>query len=310
MSKKKIVITIGDPNGCGPIITLKAIKNIGRRIGFIVVGDKKILETIPEYKEVKKKVQIVDVKTNGIDRIKKGFINKLAGQASLSYLNKALEIIKKERISALVTAPVSKEAIKLVCPNFIGHTEYLANYFNTKKFVMMMVSKILKVVLLTRHIPLRKVPSKITKKAFIDVIELVYIFLKDNFKIKNPKLAISSLNPHAGVNTFLDKEEKTIIKAIAECRRPVYGPYPADTLFIEENIKNYDCIISCFHDQAMIPFKLLSFREGANLTVGLPIIRTSPAHGVAFDAVRAKKPLIYTSMAAAIKLAYRLSYEA
>ncbi len=304
---RKIVVTTGDPCGCGPFITLRAIESIkDKRLEFIVVGDKTVLENIPVFRKVRKRIRIVNLNTPGIGRIKKGIINKLAGKASLNYLDKSLEIIKNEEVSCLVTAPVSKEAIRLNFAGFSGHTEYLADYFRVKKVDMMMVAGRFKVVLLTRHIPLREISDKITRTDLLKTFKLVYPFLKDKFKIKNPRIAVCSLNPHAGVETFLDNEEKVIKSAIDKCSLPVTGPYPADTLFIKDNLKNYDCLIALYHDQGMIPFKLLSLKEGVNLTLGLPLIRTSPAHGVAFDAVRRNKILFYSSMIEAIRLAFSL----
>lgn len=302
---KKVVITIGDPAGCGPYITLKAIENFRRKdIKFIIVGGKKIIEKIPSFSKVKKRIEIVDIDTSS--RIKKGYISKKAGKASLNYLKEALFLIKKENIKALVTAPVSKEAIKLIEPRFSGHTEFLADFFKVKNFAMMMVGEI-KVVPFTRHIPLRDVSENISKKDLVRLINLVYESLKEKFGIKRPKIALASINPHAGVNTFLDKEEKIMVSAIEECKN-AEGPYPADSLFSLKNLKKFDCIICGYHDQAMIPFKIFSFEKGVNLTLGLPIIRTSPAHGVAFEAIRREQPLFFTSMLEAIKLAVKLAF--
>ncbi|RKY32353.1 MAG: hypothetical protein DRP68_03905 [Candidatus Omnitrophota bacterium] len=306
---KKVVIPIGDPAGCGPIITLKAIENIGRKdLKFIIVGDKKVLETIPTFRRIKKKIELIDLNTKGISKLKKGRISKLGGIASISYLNKALEIVTERKISSLVTAPLSKEAVKLSFPSFLGHTEYLANYFGTKNFAMMMVSKNFKVVLFTRHIAFKEVALQIKKKELIRNFHLVYYFLKERFKIDAPRIGVCSLNPHAGVDTYLGKEERVIKEAIDSSLLPLKGPYPADTIFIPTNIKKFHCIVALYHDQGMIPFKLLSFKKGVNLTVGLPIIRTSPAHGVAFDRVREGKHLVFSSMVEAIRLGVFLSY--
>ncbi len=304
---KRVVITIGDPAGCGPYVVVKAIENVKQNVKFIVVGDRKILTKVAGYKNIEKRIELIDVKTYGIEKITLGYPTRLSGEASLNYIDTALKIINKNKGRiALVTAPVSKEAIRLVYPSFVGHTEYLANFFKVKKFLMMMVSKRIRVVLFSRHIPLREVPFYLSKDRFKDTIELTYRFLKDKFKIRHPKIVVSSVNPHAGLDTFLEKEEKIMLKAIQECRLKIEGPYPADTLFVESNLKKYDCVICAYHDQAMIPFKLLSFKEGVNLTVGLPIIRTSPSHGVAFPVIRSKSSIFFTSMLEAIKLALKL----
>ncbi|MDP2923049.1 MAG: 4-hydroxythreonine-4-phosphate dehydrogenase PdxA [Candidatus Omnitrophota bacterium] len=303
----KLIVTSGDPAGCGPLITLKAIYAlIDENADFFVVGDKKILQDIPVYEKVKKRINLIDLNSKEIEKIKKGYISKKAGIASLNYLNKALQILEKEKIKRLVTAPLSKEATKLAFRNFSGHTEYLADYFGAKNIAMAMVSQKLKVVLFTRHRLLREVPKLIDKGRLINTFSLVYYSLQNMFKIKKPRIAVTSLNPHAGIDTFLDREEKIVCEAIEDLKKIIYGPYPSDTIFIEQNLKKYDCIICLYHDQAMIPFKLLSLKSGVNLTLGLPIIRTSPAHGVAYDIMRKDKIPFHSSMVEAIKLAIRL----
>ena len=308
MSRKKVVVAAGDPAGCGPVITLQAInKRKVDQVDLFVVGDKKIFSRLADYNKFIKKVNFIDLNTPGIERVKPGAPSKVTGQASLNYLKTSLKIIKDQKIKRLITAPVSKEAISLVLKNFSGHTEYLAKHFRVSKFAMLMTSKKLRVLLLTRHLSLRRVSSAITKKAALDSISLVYSCLKDQFKIKNPKIALVSANPHAGVDTFLEREEKILLAAKRGFKKNIYGPYPADTIFISENLKKYDCIVCPYHDQAMIPFKLLSLKNGVNLTLGLPILRTSPAHGVAFDVMRKKKNPFSTSMSEALNLALRLS---
>jgi len=306
--KKKVVVTIGDPAGCGPYISLKAIEEIKyKNVEIFLVGDEKILHKINIFKKVKKVVNFIDVKTPRIQKIKKGVASLIGGRASLRYLERALEIIKRENIKVLITAPLSKEAVSLVLPEFRGHTEYLADYFQVKDFAMMMVSPWIKVVLVTRHILLRDVGVSLKKETFLRNFRLVSSFLREKFKIKKPRLVVASVNPHAGIETFLEREEKIIREAIEETEEEVFGPYPADTLFIKENRKKYHCIICCYHDQAMIPFKLLSLWRGVNLTIGLPIIRTSPAHGVAYEVVRRNKIPFHFSMEEAIKLGLKLS---
>ncbi len=308
-SSSLFVITTGDPAGCGPYITVQALNRLKffQRIRPVVVGDRVVLEKIKGFDRCISFINLVDVRVPGIRKVKKGRISKIAGEASFLYLKEGLKIIDREGGGVLVTAPVSKEAISIVSPAFSGHTEFLARHYRVQKFAMMMVSKKVRIVLVTRHIPLRDVPQAITSSVLKDTINLVYKFLKEKFSIAHPRIVCASLNPHAGIDTFLDKEERRILSAIRKLKHHVYGPYPADTLFIPERLKEYDCVIALYHDQAMVPFKLLSFKDGVNLTVGLPIIRTSPAHGVAFDLMRNNREPSSSSMISACKLAYRIS---
>jgi 4-hydroxythreonine-4-phosphate dehydrogenase len=307
MSKKKVIITSGDPAGCGPLISLRAIEEcLSKDISAWLIGDRKILERFPAYKRVAKKINLIDLKIEGISKVKPGYSSKLTGFASLAYINNAFQLAKSKNIQRIVTAPISKEAVKLVFGSFKGHTEYLASRYRAKSFAMMMSSKRIKTVLLTRHISLKEVPFAITKKKTLDTLSLVYSTLQEKYKIKEPKIVFASINPHAGVNTFMEREEKKIAEAVKAFKKKVFGPYPADTIFVKDNLKNYHCVICAYHDQAMIPFKLLSLKDGVNLTLGLPIIRTSPAHGVAFDLMKNAKTPFHSSMAEAIRLALRL----
>ena len=308
MSRKSIVISSGDPAGCGPFITLKAIDECGYKdVDFFVVGDKKIFRELSIYQRVKKHIKLVDLDTSGITGVKKGTVSRLAGKAGLSYLDKSLALIKKMRIKRLVTAPLSKEAVKFISRKFSGHTEYLANYFKVKNYAMMMVSSSLKVVLSTRHILLREVSFSLRKKDIYNLLYLVDKSLRYQFRVRNPRIVLCAVNPHAGINTFLEREEKKILAAKLEFKRSICGPYPADTIFTKKSLKQYDCVICAYHDQAMIPFKLLSFHDGVNITLGLPIVRTSPAHGVAYDLVKKGKKPFHSSMTEAIKLALKLA---
>lgn len=308
MNSKKVVITSGDPAGCGPLITLKAIEKYrGPAADFFVVGDAEVFRKISLYRKVKSRFNFIDLAISGITNIKSGCPSQLTGYAALAYLDKGIEIIKKTGAKRLVTAPLSKEAVKLVLPEFCGHTEYLAAHFGVSDFAMLMFSPKLKTLLFTRHIPLREVASCIEKKALLRALSLLYSFLRGKLGIKSPKIAFVALNPHAGVDTYLDKEEQVIIEAISRFDKPVYGPYPADTLFLKNNLSRYDCLISLYHDQAMVPFKLLSIKEGVNITLGLPILRTSPAHGLAADIIRQKKTPFSTSMLQAIKTVIKLN---
>jgi len=306
MPEVKIIITTGDPAGCGPYVALKAIEILKNRpIDFYVVGDRKILSRLDVYGKISKRIKLADVNTPGIDKLKIGYASKLSGSAGINYLNCALKIMREQGIKRLVTAPLSKEAVQLNIRGFSGHSEYLAGYFKCD-MEMMMVSDKLKTVLFTRHIPFKKVPGSLRAKELSRTFALVLKSIRNLFKIKHPKIAVASLNPHAGINTFLGNEEKIISRAVKKFPE-ISGPYPSDSLFTPVAIDKYDCIIALYHDQGMIPFKLLSMQTGVNLTLGLPAIRTSPAHGVAFDVMRSNKKPFASSMVAAIELAAKLS---
>ncbi|MCA9409414.1 MAG: 4-hydroxythreonine-4-phosphate dehydrogenase PdxA, partial [Candidatus Omnitrophica bacterium] len=236
--------------------------------------------------------------------------NRVSGQCSLDYLNSAVEFLKKKKISALVTAPVCKEAIAKFQPHFQGHTEYLADHFNKKNVGMLFVAQNLKTLIVTRHIPLKRVSQSITSSLLVKSIQMTDQALKDYFKIKRPRLAICGLNPHAGENGLLGREEQRIIipviKKLHSNRLHIEGPFPADTLFCPDKAKHYDAIIAMYHDQGLIPIKTLYFHKVVNLTIGLPVIRTSPSHGTAFD-IAGKNCANPASMIEAIKLAAQLA---
>ncbi|HEC68788.1 MAG TPA: 4-hydroxythreonine-4-phosphate dehydrogenase [Candidatus Omnitrophica bacterium] len=308
---KKVLITAGDPAGIGPFITITALKDLlSKKIDFKIIGTESILGKIKGFSKIANKIELIEVKTKYSGRIKKGYPNRYSGQLALQYLEVAVDFLKKEKGFSLVTAPVSKEAIKLIKPDFQGHTEYLAKKFKVKNFSMFMVGNKLRIVILTRHIPLRKVPEALNYRDLYQNINLLFVNLKKLFKLKKVKIALCGLNPHAGINTFLEREEKLLVRVKKKFKNKnleLVGPYPADTIFREALNNNFSAILALYHDQGMIPFKTLEFSQGVNLTLGLPFIRTSPAHGPAFDLV--DKPNLINSqpMQKAVKLALSLS---
>ena len=305
-----IGITMGDPCGIGPEIIAKALSNPSvNKIGELqVIGDFQIFKKY--LKSPLKNCSFIDLKNFDLSRISSSKPSKKAGKASLAYLDTALSLLKVKKLSALVTGPICKEAIQMLNPKFKGHTEYLANFFDVKKFEMMFVTKNLKVVIATRHIPLKDISSSVTKENLYQTIHLTFESLKKQFKIKMPKIAICGLNPHAGEGGRMGKEEKQIIiPAIQKAQKiskNIDGPFAADTLFCPFNIKKYDAVIAMYHDQGLIPIKASAFNSLVNLTIGLPIIRTSPAHGTAFDIV-GKNKADPSSMIESIRLAAHLS---
>jgi len=308
--KKPICITLGDPAGIGPeVITKALIKPSVYRCGpFQIIGDKRFFRQLTSQKLKNLSFTPIDLKKFG--KIIKGHSSLLSAKASLACLNKAIELLKAKQCRALVTAPVCKEMICKLGVDFPGHTEYLAKAFGGPKVGMMFVSKNLKTMIVTRHIPINKLSKSINKRNVFDTIHLTHQSLEGLFKVKHPKIAVCGLNPHAGEGGQFGHEEKSsIIPAIRLAQKGnirVYGPYAADTLFSKETNSHYDTIVAMYHDQGLIPVKTLYFNQLVNLTLGLPFIRTSPAHGTAFNIAK-RKIANPDSMCEAIRLANKLS---
>jgi 4-hydroxythreonine-4-phosphate dehydrogenase len=210
-----------------------------------------------------------------------------AGKAAFMALEAATVDLAEGLIDVLVTGPINKQNIQSKDFNFHGHTEYFAQKFKSDEFLMLMVSEQMRIGVITGHIPLREVPKQITEELLLKKIKIINHSLKQDFGISRPRIAILGLNPHAGDKGILGVEEETvIIPAIQKAFHQgilVFGPYPADGFFGTTNMKDFDGILAMYHDQGLIPFKSMSFQAGVNYTAGLPVIRTSPAHGTAFE---------------------------
>jgi len=309
-NKPRIGITMGDPAGIGPEIIAKSLNHrLIRRSGqFTIFGDlsayRKNVFSLP------RNCTFVDLKCSPSRKFKAGIPTKRSGLASLTYLQEAVRQLKAKKIDALVTAPLSKEAVGLVQRSFLGHTEYLAKAFNIGQVEMMFVCDQLRTVIATRHIPLKQVSRSITRDTVFTTIHLTHQTLKKTFGIKTPRLLVCGLNPHAGENGNIGLEEsEKIVPAIKKAKRKgmdVAGPFAADTLFSPVTSHRCDAIIAMYHDQGLIPVKTLYFRNIVNLTIGLPFIRTSPAHGTAYD-IAGKNRADPSSMRKAICLAAQLA---
>lgn len=298
---KKIIITTGDPNGIGAEVTIKALKNFDRD-NFVIISNSKIFK------------DKCDIEIPFEPDISYGKITKECGEFSYHALKKACELAKTSEYSAIVTAPVSKEALHLAGYNFSGQTEILEKLLShdNQKAEMLFVAKDFRVLLLTRHVGLKEI--NLTQELIINKIQNLNKFLKEKLNIENPKLALCAFNPHAGENGLFGMEEQDIImpavKDLRENEIDITNPLPADTLFVNAG-KNYlkgkkvpyDCYIACYHDQGLIPIKTLASDETVNTTIGLDIIRTSPAHGTAFD-ISGKGIANESSMVEAIRQVY------
>lgn len=232
------------------------------------------------------KLNIIDVNEKNLD-IECGKSTNKAGEMAFRAIEKAVNEQKKRKIDVLVTAPINKDNIQSEKFQFAGHTDYLAEFFDTKDYLMLMVQQNLRIGVITGHIPLKDVVSSISTELIDKKINVLRRSLEYDFGIRKPKIAILGLNPHASDNGLIGKEEEEIIiPAIHKAQKKgalVYGPFAADGFFASENYKNFDGILAMYHDQGLIPFKTLAFKDGVNFTAGLPVVRTSPAHGTAYD---------------------------
>ena len=317
---KKILISCGDPSGIGPDLCINlAYKKFNAQI--TVIGSAKVISE--RAKILKKKISFTNKNSkkqtlgiiNIIDfdypsNVQPGIPNKKNSKTQLEILDYAINLVEKKKFDAIVTLPINKKILSTKKEKFIGHTEYIAKKCKIKNEVMMLATSKLRVALLTTHHSIKEIPSLITKSKLRKTIEVINNDLKTKFKIKDPRIIVTGFNPHAGENgEFGDEEIKIISPVINELKRKnifVNGPVPADTAFVNKNIKEYDVFLAMYHDQGLAPFKALSFGKGVNITLGLPFVRTSVDHGTAYDIVGTKK-IDSSSFFEAIKMAIKLS---
>ncbi len=297
-----IAISIGDMNGVGPEVILKALKDRNDTQSFtpVILGSESIIKfyqqtlgfelkthTIRSIDEIKEnEINILECLDNSEVSIQPGQINKEAGANAMRAIETGVELCLKDNADALVTAPISKEAIQKAGYSYPGHTEFLAEKTNCSRFMMMLVNDGLRVGLVTIHIPVSQISNNITQDAILEKLGIMKQSLQNDFGISSPKIAVLGLNPHAGDGGVIgDEEIKIIGPAIDKVLLYGYnveGPFPADGFFGNQMYKQFDAILSMYHDQGLVAFKALSFNAGVNFTAGLPIIRTSPDHGTAF----------------------------
>ncbi len=261
------------------------------------------------------KVNLINLNEEEI-KIEHGKSTTDAGGYAYIALEKAVADLKNKQINVVVTAPINKENIQSEEFNFPGHTEYFASKFETEDYLMLMVCEKLKVGIVTGHIPLSEVPASLSEDLILSKIKVLENSIREDFGVEKPKIAVLGLNPHAGENGNIGLEDKDIIApAITTAKKNglvVFGPYAADSFFASEYTK-YDAVLAMYHDQGLIPFKTLAFEGGVNYTAGLPYVRTSPAHGTAYDKA-GKNVASPESMRSAMYLAIdiyrnRLKYE-
>ena len=322
-----IGITMGDAAGIGPETIVKALADpdVRKAAKFIIFGMNEQLCYAADAAEIEPfwgrhqhekisrdypyKVVVADYDEYPFATWIRG-PSKIAGEASLRFCIDAIEAAKDGIIDAVVTAPISKTSWKLAGANWPGHTEMFAHRCKSKRKAMMFVAGPLRIVLATIHEALFEVRHKFNIGCVFEPIDLVNTTLKEYFHIENPKIGVAALNPHAGENgQFGDEEQRIISPAILLAQEQginCKGPFPADTLFMHAVQGEFDAVVAMYHDQGMIPVKLLHFEQAVNITIGIPIIRTSPAHGTAFD-IAGKHIANPASMKAAILTAIQMA---
>jgi len=311
--KKRIVITMGDPAGIGPEVTLKALASpkIKGLADFFVIGDPSIIGETQRRLGLKLRCELIDLSNVPRGEFSFGVSRAIFGKASIEYLDTAVELITNKKADGLVTGPINKSSVRMAgFVDFQGHTEYLAALTGAKEVAMMFVGEKLKITLVTRHIALKSVADLLTSEAISRTIAVTHKGLTQLFGVRHPKIAVAGLNPHAGEGGAFGTEEAAIIvpaiRKASKIIKGIVGPLAPDVIFGDALEGKFDAVVAMYHDQGLIPFKMLYFKTGVNLTLGLPFIRTSPDHGTAFD-IAGKGVADPSSMIEAIRLACRLS---
>lgn len=299
----RVGISVGDINGIGPEVIIKALNDNRMLLDCtpIIYASTKTMsfhkKTMAESEfnyqacksagdAVNRKINIVNCWNDDITfDLGKG--NETSGKYAFLSLEKATEDLASGKIDVLVTAPISKEAISKAGFQFPGHTEYLAHLAGMDEALMMMVSGSLRVALVTSHLPLKDVPAALTRDKILQKIKALDASLRKDFGIQRPKIAVFGVNPHAGENGKMGSEESEIITPAINTAKGedifAFGPFPADGFFGSPNRDQFDGVLAMYHDQGLAAFKALAFEDGVNFTAGLPVVRTSPDHGTAFD---------------------------
>lgn len=307
--KLNCAITMGDAAGIGPEVILKALaqEKIRRLANFYIIGNSLLMD---------RTARLCKIKLKGVALTDLGKPTKLVfgrsisayGSLALDCIEVALELLKSKKMDALITAPVNKHTIALSSPLFRGHTEYLATATKSKHFAMMLVGGPLKVALVTRHMPLKDVAKSLSQEKVYHTLRLTVQGLKRYFAIRRPRIAVCGLNPHSGDKGTIGEEDiKVIQPAIIKAKHlaQIEGPLSADSIFYWALDGRFDAVVCMYHDQGLIPLKMLAFHQGVNLTLGLPFVRTSPDHGTAYE-IAGKNKANPGSMIEAIKLAIKI----
>jgi 4-hydroxythreonine-4-phosphate dehydrogenase len=306
-SDAPVLITMGDPSGIGPEIAADTFAALDGRIAgrpIMLVGDPDVFTVCADVPAD----AIIPTKARAVR--KAGKLDPENAPATIEAIELAVAMAMAGKAAALVTAPIHKAVLMETGFAFPGHTDFLAKLTGAKRAVMMLASDELRVVPVTAHIPLKEVPVRLTRETIVETGEIVLESLKRDYGITRPRLAVAGLNPHAGESGRLGSEEIDIIIPAIEALKAkgakVAGPLPSDTMFHATARIRYDAALCMYHDQALIPLKTLSFWEGINVTLGLPIVRTSPDHGTGLD-IAGRGIADARSMIAAVKLAAKMA---
>ncbi|PIE57477.1 MAG: 4-hydroxythreonine-4-phosphate dehydrogenase PdxA [Desulfobulbus propionicus] len=316
-----LALTMGCPVGIGPEILIKLYQRFAAegKVPGVIIGDRHLLDRLLHEQQIPRKtvpwnpgdrlkhgtIPVLHTGNLSLDELRWGKPNSATGKASGQYITTAVQLALKGLVAGIVTSPIHKKSLNMGGFAYPGHTEMLAELTGTSHYRMMMAGEKLKVVLVTIHEPLEYVPAQVTRAEVEECITLTLASLRHDFGCKSPRLAVAGLNPHAGENGMFGLQEQEFISpAVQACRAlgDVTGPWPPDTLFYQAALGKFDAVIAMYHDQGLIPFKLLHFDDGVNITLGLPIVRTSVDHGTAYD-LAGTWSASQRSLAAAVALA-------
>jgi 4-hydroxythreonine-4-phosphate dehydrogenase len=301
-----LALTMGDPAGVGPEVVLKSLLDarILRFMRPVVVGSAallrarldamgiermriQVIRNVDEQVDAPDVVSVIDTTPKGAPEITIGKISDKAGHLAMQAVERAVDLCVEGSVDGMVTAPISKEAVNRAGYHVPGHTEYIADRLDISSHTMMMVAEQFRIGLVTAHIGIVDVPKAATVEAILAKLSVMDRALRDDFGIVRPRIAVLGLNPHAGDGGLIGREEvDTVVPAIKKACSEGYlalGPFPADGFFASGAYRQYDAVLAMYHDQGLIPFKVIAFDSGVNYTAGLPIVRTSPDHGTAFD---------------------------
>jgi len=324
----RVAITLGDPNGIGPEVVLKSLDDpeLMPAMTPVLIGSAHVLrvhadtlgysdlnihvvDEVPDHVP-SGHVAVIDVTDGAQPPVTFGAVTAEGGHLAMRAVETAVDLCTSGRTDAMVTAPISKDAIQQAGYDVPGHTEFIAERTGSTQTTMMMVAGGLRVGLVTGHIPISKVAEGITETAILEKLRVIHASLGTDFGIPEPKIGVLGLNPHAGDGGVLGREEKQVIEPALDSAREegmqVDGPLPADGFFATQLDEGYDAVLAMYHDQGLVPFKALAFDHGVNFTAGLPIVRTSPDHGTAYG-IAGKGMALPGSMRSAIEVAVAIA---